>query len=205
VLSRSPSRGRGAEVFLSARSTDPLKEIATSIEEAHGRLDVLVNNAGISPYFVPSERLTEANLTEVLATNLVGTFGCCRAGLPLFEESEVASIVNVSSIHADQGQERLLAYSASKGGLEMVTRTLAIEWVAMGIRVNSLAPGYIETEMTEGLLQSRRWSESLLAKIPMGRFATTAEIVAAAMFLASPISSYVTGTTLIADGGWSAG
>lgn len=186
----------GARVLTIAGSvTDPAQVEATAarIEATHGRLDALVNNAGISPYFTPAERLEPDQLREVLETNLVGAFTCCRAALPLLERGSAPSVVNVSSIHGSRAHARMLAYAASKGGIEMMTRTLADEWAARGIRVNSLAPGYIETEMTEGLRAHERWREELLSRTPLGRFATTAEIAACAMFLASPISSYVTG------------
>lgn len=223
--------GAGADLVLSARSAKPLEELAETIaaaggevriavgsvtdaadvatavetiERAHGRLDALVNNAGISPYFGRAERLAEAELREVLETNLVAAFACCRAALPLLEAAAAPSIVNVSSIHGSRAHKRMLAYAASKGAMEMMTRTLAEEWAERGVRVNSLAPGYIETEMTDGLRAHPGWSGELLGRTPLGRFATTAEIAACAMFLASPISSYVTGATLFADGGWSA-
>jgi NAD(P)-dependent dehydrogenase (short-subunit alcohol dehydrogenase family) len=223
--------GAGAEVVLSARSRGPLEEIATAIaarrgraevvvgsvtdpadiqaavariRESFGRLDVLVNNAGISPHFVRAENLEPEALCEVLQTNLVGAFACSAAAFPLLDAAPAGSVVNVSSIHGSRSHVRMLAYAAAKGGMEMMTRTLAEEWAPRGIRVNSLAPGYIETEMTEGLRAHQDWREELLARTPLGRFATTPEIAACAMFLASPISSYVTGTTLFADGGWSA-
>jgi NAD(P)-dependent dehydrogenase (short-subunit alcohol dehydrogenase family) len=223
--------GAGAEIVLSARSRQPLEEIAGAVEErggsAHvvvgsvtdpgdiaaaveaieagpGRLDALVNNAGISPYFVRSESLEDEALREVLETNLIGAFACCRAALPLLERSGSGSIVNVSSIHGSRSHVRMLAYAAAKGGMEMMTRTLADEWAGRGVRVNSLAPGYIETEMTEGLRVHGKWSAELLSRTPLGRFASTEEIAACALFLAAPISSYVTGATLFADGGWSA-
>lgn len=223
--------GAGAEIVISARSPEPLEEIAAAVREhggavhiapgsvtsaedvaaavatieaSHGRLDALVNNAGISPHFVRSERLEVEALREVLETNLVGAFACCRAAQPLLAAAEGSSIVNIGSIHGHRSQERMLAYAASKGGLEMLTRTLADGWVDFGIRVNSLAPAYIETEMSEGLRRHPSWSAELLSRTPLGRFATTAEIAACALFLASPISSYVTGATLMADGGWSA-
>jgi len=223
--------GAGAELVLSARSEEPLAELAellrgrgakvatiagsivdpssiaaavAAVEAEWGRLDVLINNAGISPYFSRPEQLGEDDLREVLETNLVGAFSCCRAALPLLEAGEQPAIVNVSSVHGSRSHSRMLAYAASKGGLEMVTRTLADDWAGRGIRVNSLAPGYIETEMTAGLRSHPKWSEELIGRTPLGRFATTAEIAACALFLASPIASYVTGTTLLADGGWSA-
>lgn len=223
--------GAGADLVLSARSAGALEEVAAPIREhgrrvevvpgsvaepadveaavarireTHGRLDALVNNAGISPYFARSEELTEEELREVLQVNLVGAFSCCRVALPLLEASDAASIVNVSSIHGSRAHVRLLAFAASKGGMEMMTRTLAEEWAPKGVRVNSLAPGYIETEMSEGLRAHEGWSKALLDRTPLGRFATTAEIAACALFLASPIASYVTGARLFADGGWSA-
>jgi NAD(P)-dependent dehydrogenase (short-subunit alcohol dehydrogenase family) len=221
----------GADLMLSARSEDQLREVAAEatsrgvrcefvvgssadretvdrtverIESTWGRLDVLINNAAIASSFKPSDTIKDSSVRDVLEVNLVGPFICCQAALPLLDLAAGSSIVNVSSIHGTKGQERVLDYSVSKGGIEMLTRTLAVEWAGRGIRVNSLAPGYIETDMTAGLREHPRWNDMIIGKIPMGRFATTGEIVACALFLASPISSYVTGATLFADGGWSA-
>jgi NAD(P)-dependent dehydrogenase (short-subunit alcohol dehydrogenase family) len=223
--------GAGAELLLCARSADALDEVAGEIrghggvvevvagsvsdpavigraaaliEERWGHLDVLVNNAGISPAFVRSENLDEAVWRDVLDVNLSAPFECCKAALPLFERAGGGSVVNISSIHGTRAHERVIAYAASKGGLEMVTRTLAVEWAARGIRVNSVAPGYLETDMTAGLREHARWSESLRARIPMARFAAAAEVVPAVLFLAGSGSSYITGATLYVDGGWTA-
>lgn len=223
--------GAGASVLLTARSEEPLRETAADIEaaggsarvvagsvtdpeaiataagiveETWGTLDVLINNAGISPSFKRSEQVEEDELRAILDTNLVGSFAHCRAALPLLEGAGGGSIVNVGSVHGLVAHERMIGYAASKGGLELITRTLAIEWASRGVRVNSLAPGYIDTDMTVALREHPRWSESLLARTPIGRFATTTEIAACALFLASPISSYVTGSTLYVDGGWTA-
>jgi NAD(P)-dependent dehydrogenase (short-subunit alcohol dehydrogenase family) len=223
--------GAGASLLLTARSDGPLREVAATIgerggsvrtvtgsvtdpvsiaealatiEATWGTLHALVNNAGISPSFARSERVGDDAFREVIETNLLGPFACCRAALPLLESAGDASVVNVSSIHGVRAHERLIAYAASKGGLEMVTRTLAVEWAARRVRINSLAPGYVQTDMTAGLREHPTWSESLRARIPMQRFATPGEIVSCAMFLASPISSYVTGSTLFVDGGWTA-
>jgi NAD(P)-dependent dehydrogenase (short-subunit alcohol dehydrogenase family) len=223
--------GAGAEVLLTARSEAPLHEIAQAIREsggsAHalagsvtdaghvaeaialaerewGRLDVLVNNAGISPDFTRSELVADEDWQRVLDVNLTAPFQCCRSALALLEASGAGSIVNVSSVHGHVGQERLVAYSVSKGGLEMMTRSLALEWAAKGVRVNAVAPGYVVTDMTVDLLNHERWREELLARIPMKRFGAAEEIVASVLFLAAPASSYVTGTTLFVDGGWMA-
>ncbi len=223
--------GAGAELLLTARDAAGVEQVAQTIREAGGvahavpgsvadddalaatlafarrewgRLDVLVNNAGISPSFARAEEVEDALWREVLEVNLTGPFRCCKAALPLLEAAGGASVVNVSSIHGHVAHERVAAYGASKGGLELLTRTLALEWARRGIRVNALAPGYLETDMTSGLREHGRWRERLLDRIPLGRFGAPAEIAGAVLFLASDASSYVTGTTLFADGGWTA-
>lgn len=223
--------GLGAELMLSARSADALAAVAAeirahghkvetapasvsepadieatvnAIDQHWGRLDVLVNNAGISPAFAKAERLDLDVWRDVLEVNLSAPLACSRAALPLLERGEDANVVNVSSVHGTRAHERLIAYAASKGGLEMVTKTLAVEWAPRGIRVNAVAPGYIETDMTTGLRDSERWSESLKARTPLGRFATTNEIVSPVLLLAGAGGSYMTGTTVYVDGGWTA-
>ncbi len=221
--------GAGAELLLMARSEEPMRRIADEIAaaggvahvvvgsvddpvavasaaerigDAWGRLDVLVNNAGVSPMFQRSEQVAAEDWRTVLDVNLYGPLACCQAAFPAMADG--GCVVNVSSIHAVAAHERLVAYAASKGGIEMLTRCLAVEWAPKGIRVNSIAPGYLETDMTVALREHPRWRPSLLAKIPMGRFGTTAEIAASTVFLASDAASYVTGATLFADGGWTA-
>jgi NAD(P)-dependent dehydrogenase (short-subunit alcohol dehydrogenase family) len=221
----------GAELLLTARDEGALDEVATAIRAAGfvvhtvpgsvtdpariadavsvaarewQRIDVLVNNAGISPAFVRAERLADDAWADVLDVNLTGLFRCTRAALPLLEQSAAASVVNISSIHGHAATERIVAYAASKGGVEMLTRTLALEWAERGIRVNSIAPGYLETEMTRDLRSHRTLRENLLRRIPMARFGSPAEIAATVLFLACPVSSYITGATVFADGGWTA-
>lgn len=152
--------GAGASVMLSARSEEPLREVAeriresggeaeivvgsvtdpgsissavAGIEQTWGRLHALINNAGISPTFKRSELVNDDEWRSVLDANLSAPFACCRAALPLFANTDGASVVNVSSLHGQRAHERLVAYAASKGGLEMLTRTLALEWAARGV------------------------------------------------------------------------
>ena len=120
-------------------------------------------------------------------------------------DSGRGSVVNISSIHANNATKNLAAYSASKGAVEALSRTLALEWADTGVRVNALAPGYFETDMTAGLRTNERLRSQLLKRIPLGRFGAPDELVPAVLFLASDLAAYVTGSTLACDGGWAAG
>lgn len=192
---------------LPASVSDPVQvdQAAEKLLCEWGGLDVLVNCAGVSPTFKRAEEVADDEWRSVVDVNLSGTFFCARAAARLMVASGGGVIINVSSIHAVAGMPRLAAYSASKGGTEALTRTLALEWAEYGIRVNAVTPGYFKTEMTEGLRGHPRWREQLLARIPLSRFGEPHELVPAVLFLASPASTYVTGSTLVVDGGWTAG
>ena len=178
---------------------------ADEIERTWGGIDVLVNCAGVSPMFKKAELVEVEEWRDVLDVNVTGSFLCAReTGRLMLERELPGSIVNVSSIHGQVGGERMVAYSASKGAVDALTRTLALEWAPSGIRVNTLSPGYFETDMTEALRGHDRWREHLLSRTPMGRFGAPAELVSAALFLASDASAYMTGSNLVVDGGWTA-
>jgi NAD(P)-dependent dehydrogenase (short-subunit alcohol dehydrogenase family) len=196
----------GREVMVlpgSVTDTSTVEEMAQKMDSEWGGLDVLINGAGISPTFKRADELTDTEWESVVDVNLNGTFFCSRAAARLMGEG--GSIINITSIHARVGMGRLAAYSASKGGIEALTRTLALEWADRGIRVNSLCPGYFATEMTEGLRGHDRWRDVLLGRIPLGRFGEPEDLVPAAVFLATDASRYVTGSCLTVDGGWTAG
>lgn len=195
--------GRGA--VLPGDVTDPgrMESVASSIVDRFGRLDILVSNAGISPVLTRSEELALADWTRILDVNLTGAFICAQAAGRHMLAAGSGSIIGISSVHGRTGYPRLAAYAASKGGLEMLTRTLAIEWADRNVRVNAVAPGYFATAMTAGIRASA-WSDALIQRIPLGKFGLPQQVVGAVLFLASDMSTYVTGTTVSVDGGWTA-
>jgi NAD(P)-dependent dehydrogenase (short-subunit alcohol dehydrogenase family) len=177
---------------------------AGEIAATWGGLDVLVNCAGVSPTFKRAEFVEDEEWRQVLDVNVTGTFLCAREAGKLMLDAEGGTILNVSSIHGQVGMERMAAYSASKGAVDALTRTLALEWAARGVRVNTLSPGYFETDMTEALRGHKKWRSHLLARIPLGRFGVPEELVSAALFLSSDASGFMTGANLVVDGGWTA-
>lgn len=175
--------------------------VARAIEavgSAFGRIDVLVNNAGS----VTPKRALDTSPEEwssVLDTNLSGPFLTSRAAAPLMPAG--GSIINIASIGAFRAIVGLAAYSASKSGLLLLSRTLALEFAERDIRVNVVAPGYIRTPMNEGFLKSSE-GERLRARIPLKRFGSPADLDGAIVYLASDASRYMTGGTLLVDGGF---
>ncbi|MBB4689199.1 SDR family NAD(P)-dependent oxidoreductase [Amycolatopsis jiangsuensis] len=175
----------------------------TAIADRFGRLDVAVTAAGISPSFRRSEDSTDADWAHILDVNLTGTYFCARAAGRRMLEQGSGSIITVSSVHARSGFDRIAAYAASKGGVEALSRVLAVEWAPRGVRVNVLAPGYFHTGLSEGLVSSK-WNERIHTNIPQGRIAGPPELGGAAVYLASDAATYTTGSTLTVDGGWTA-
>jgi len=180
-------------------------ELREAVMTQFGRLDLLVNNAGVSPIYQPLERNRFSDWREVMEVNLDGVFLCCRHLGTLMLEQGQGCILNVSSVAAHTGLERQAAYSASKGGVQQLTSSLAVEWAKRGVRVNAIAYGFIETDLTAGVRGSAYLSERILKRTPMGRFGTLDEVAGAAVFLASPAASFITGASLAVDGGWMAG
>lgn len=193
-------RGVPADV---AREADVEALCATTLD-AFGRIDVLINNAGINPWYKAAEDTTLEEWRAVVETNLTGVFLACRqAGRTMLAQGDGA-IVNVTSVAGRVGLAKTTAYCAAKGGVELMTRQLALEWAKKGVRVNAVAPGYFATDLTEGLRANEVLSERVTRRSPMGRFGHPNELAGACLFLASPAASYITGASLAVDGGWTA-
>ncbi|MCL6639734.1 MAG: glucose 1-dehydrogenase [Candidatus Rokubacteria bacterium] len=169
-----------------------------------GTVDILVNNAG-QPRVAPAAELAEADYRTTLELNLNAAFLLSQEIGRGMLGSRRGVIINVSSINGTVPFPQRLAYCVSKAGLNMLTRVMAIEWAASGVRVNAIAPGYVETEIVKGLSARGILDRAVLARrTPLGRLGDPDEIAAVAVFLASDEASYITGEVVTADGGWSA-
>ncbi|HZF04962.1 MAG TPA: SDR family oxidoreductase [Patescibacteria group bacterium] len=177
---------------------------AAALEAMEGRVDVLVNNAG-QPRVAPSAELAESDYRDTMDLNLTAYFLLAQMIGRSMLERRRGSIINVGSINGTVAFPQRLAYCVSKAGVNMLTKVLAIEWAASGVRVNCLAPGYVETPFIQGLAaRGILDTQKLAQRTPMGRLGTPDEMGAAAVFLAGDESSFVTGSILTADGGWQA-
>lgn len=170
----------------------------------YGRLDILVANAGINPFFKRAEDVTSEMWDAVATVNLRGLFFAVQAAARPMLESRAGSVVVVSSIVAVRGMVRGVPYVATKGGLDALVRSLALEWSDRGVRVNAVAPGYVATDLNAGLRRNEGLHAGALEQIPMGRFGEPEEIGRLISFLASDAASYVTGQSYLIDGGMSA-
>ncbi len=169
-----------------------------------GQIDVLVNNAGINPIWRTIEKTSLADWLAIIDVNLTGTFLCCKHIGGTMAARGTGSVINVSSVAGHVGLVRSAPYCASKGGVELLTKALALEWATRGVRVNCLAPGYVDTDLTSSLLHHETLGKPFLDHTPMGRFGEPRDLAGAAVFLASDASAYMTGQSLVIDGGWTA-
>lgn len=192
----------GEAIFIKAdvsQAGDAERMVRQTIEK-YGRLDILCNNAGILGEVVSVGEASEENWDRVIAVNLKSVFLCSRYAVREMLKSGGGVIINSASIVGFVGLPGNTAYSASKGGVIQFTRTMALEYAASNIRVNCICAGWIDTPMNENLEAGViRWT---VRETPMGRLGKPEEVAKAALYLASDESSFVTGTTLVVDGGW---
>ncbi|MCM3790253.1 glucose 1-dehydrogenase [Domibacillus indicus] len=169
-----------------------------------GRIDVLVNNAGIN-IAKPSLEVTEEDWDRVLDTNLKGTFFCTqRAGKYMIEQEHPGKIINIVSQMAFVGYIKRAAYCSSKGGAVQLTKALAVEWAQHQIKVNAVAPTFIETDFTKAMFEDPDFHQDVLNRIPLGSLAKPNDVTGAVLFLASDMANFITGETIRVDGGWTA-
>jgi NAD(P)-dependent dehydrogenase (short-subunit alcohol dehydrogenase family) len=180
-----------------------VKAMAEKAVSKFGRVDILINNAGASQLsYTTTQDLSKAEWDAIIGINLTGTFLCCKHIGKGMIATGGGSIINIASTAGITGVPRAPAYAASKAGVVLLTKSLAIEWAKHDIRVNAVAPHYLETSLTEGLRKSEKVYAALVKQIPMGRFAKPSEMVGAVLFLASQAANYMTGTVIVADGGY---
>lgn len=183
------------------RDSLAVNQVITEIMRHHHRLDILVNAAGIS---LSTDTETEplSRFQDTIALNLTSAFECCCLVLPHMVRNHRGSIINITSINATLGFPDNPGYVASKGGLAAMTRALAADYGTHGIRVNNLVPGYVNTAMTQASHADPKTKAERANRTMLRRWASPNELAGAAVFLASPASSYVTGSDLVIDGGW---
>lgn len=181
-------------------------EIYTMVDESvkrMGGLDVLVNNAGVN---IPKAALdvTEEDWDTILDTNLKGSFFCSqRAGKHMIPQRS-GKIINIASQMAFVGYVKRSAYCSSKGGAVQLTKALAVEWAEHNVKVNAIAPTFIETEFTSKMFEDEDFLEDVLRRIPLGKLAKSEDVTGTVLFLASDMANFITGETIKVDGGWTA-
>ena len=178
-------------------------EAVVAVREQFGRLDILVNNAGLG-FNQPAVDVTETEWDQMMSVNLKGLFFCCQAAGRIMLEQSSGRIINMSSQAGVVAIENHAVYSASKGGVNLLTKVLALEWSGMGVTVNAVAPTFIHTPGTAERLAQPEFLSGVLDRIPVGRVGTTTDVAGAVIYLASPAAALVTGHVLVVDGGWTA-
>jgi NAD(P)-dependent dehydrogenase (short-subunit alcohol dehydrogenase family) len=220
----------GADVALAARSPEPLEKTAREIEERGrralavptditdpeqcralvervigelGGLDVLVNNAGAAPFLSTFESARLEGWEKYFRITFTGAVYCTHAAADALLGREGASVINVASVAAFIASPGLTYYAAAKAALVSFTRTLALEWAPHGVRVNAIAPGFVETDMNVAARQDPSFHESIRSQIPLGRWGTAEDVAGVARFLASDAAAWMTGSVVVIDGGQS--
>ncbi|MBW2057746.1 MAG: glucose 1-dehydrogenase [Deltaproteobacteria bacterium] len=199
-------RELGRRVLIHQMDVRKIPDVHAMVKEtvaAFGHIDILVNNAGINiPQWAVD--VTEEAWDSIMETNLKGLFFCAQAVGKVMIEQKRGKIINVSSQAGSVGLLQRAAYCSSKGGVNLLTKVLAIEWAQYGINVNAIGPTFIQTPFTEPMFEKEGFREYVLGNIPLGRVGKPEDVVGAVIYLASDSSDLVTGHVLLVDGGWTA-
>jgi dehydrogenase/reductase SDR family protein 4 len=218
----------GAKVVISSRKSEACEKVVTSIQgaggeaisvpcnvsdpaqlqnlvdrtiEAWGRLDILVCNAAVNPYFGPMDTMPEDAYDRIMNCNVKSNFLLTRMAAPLMASGGGGNIILISSIGGNQGSNTLAIYGISKAADSSLTKSLAIEWGSRGIRANCIAPGLIKTDMSRALWENEKLLKNVEEGTPVHRIGQPEDIGGVAVFLASKAASYITGQTIVVDGG----
>lgn len=201
LIATFPDRIAWIQADVTSKDT-PANIVAATLKR-FGKLDILVNNAGVADHGDFHE-FSDTQLTSIMDTNFTAPFRIARAAvLPMLEQGS-GSIVNIGSIsgYVANKPQLQVAYNSSKAAIHQMTTTMAFEYASRGIRVNALAPGYVVSDMTKNGIANEAWNQVWTENTPMGRFGQPEEMANCVLFLASEAASYVTGATLVADGGY---
>jgi NAD(P)-dependent dehydrogenase (short-subunit alcohol dehydrogenase family) len=190
--------------IMDVTDTKRVAEVANDLVARHGAVDILVNNAGIARSETPAETVTDEHWLNVIDVNLNGTFWCCREFGKHMLQKKAGTIVNVGSMSGfivNKPQEQCF-YNASKAGVHHLTKSLAAEWGTRGVRVNAVAPTYIETPLNAFVKNNPKMYDAWIGGTPMARMGQVEEIASVVLFLASEAASLMTGSIVLVDGGY---
>jgi NAD(P)-dependent dehydrogenase (short-subunit alcohol dehydrogenase family) len=195
---------RAVSLELDVRDPQSIEQMAAAAEEAFGHVDILVNNAGMN-IRKPALEVSWEDWNAILDTNLRGSFFVAQAVARRMVSRGYGRIINIGSVTSVSGYAGLAPYGASRGGIKQLTMSLADDWGKHGITVNCLAPGWFQTDQNKVMYEDKEWVEYLSDRIPVKRPGQTGDLDAAVVFLAAEASRYITGQTLLVDGGISTG
>ena len=194
--------GRRCEIIpCDLADMEQVKAVMERVDHCFGHVDILVNNAGIQRRS-PSVDFSEADWEDVMDVNLKSVFLLCQQAGKRMIRNGRGKIINIASLLSFQGGITVPAYAAAKGGVAQLTKALANEWAGLGINVNAIAPGYMDTDMNEALMKNETRSRQILERIPAGRWGRPEDMKGSVVFLASHASDYMNGHVLVIDGGW---
>ena len=195
---------RALAVQLDVLSQSDIDDMVQMTIKEYGKIDILVNNAGLN-IRKPSTEVSQQDWDTVLDTNLKGSFFCAQAVAREMIKRNYGRIINMGSCTCLFGMEGIAAYTASRGAILSMTRSLAVEWGKFGITVNVLAPGWFKTEQNAMLYESKEWSNNVKSRIPLNRPGQPSDLDGTVVFLASDACEYITGQIILVDGGFTTG